>query len=122
MKLTELIEEFERAKELVEPIMDNETTIPLYIVKYDSRFLAGDGVYYIKNDTILTMIAEEPVYLNPATKENLFEETNYFSEKKISMEHTLEIAIGKLKEWYHDNRTTPRIKTEIDEELSKIAY
>ena len=105
MSLKKLIQEFEDAKQKVEPfVKEQRTVLPIYRVEKDGDdHVAGDGFFYSSPDKISWRYVDSG-HNSEATPQNLLEAYKHYKSDKITMEDALVAATQSLNEWYKELR------------------
>jgi hypothetical protein len=103
MELTDLIKNFEEAKNNIEPIArDRKMVFSIFRIENEEsgRFI-GDGFFYASPDKISYKCGMMG-YDSSATPENLLEAYREYKDNNIKMEDALIDATSRLDDWYKE--------------------
>ena len=101
MALNDLIQDFEVAKQKVEPLVrEKRLVLPIYRVEQeqDGHF-RGDGFFYSSPDKISWKYGGSG-HDEDATPKNLLESYKHYKNTNITMEDALVDATQRINEWY----------------------
>ena len=101
MSLNNLIQDFEAAKQKVEPLVrERKLVLPIFRVEHErnGHFL-GDGFFYASPNKLAWKYGGTG-HNEDATPQNLLESYKHYKQEDMTMEDALTDVTQRLNEWY----------------------
>lgn len=101
MELNNLIQDFEIAKQKIEPIVEKrKLVLPIFRVKKEGNgHFVGDGFFYASQDKLSWKYGGTG-HDEDATPKNLLESYKHYKQEDMTLKDALIDATKRLNQWY----------------------